>query len=89
MSAGCSTTAQRAASLDHRATEAEITKIILQQNTRIKQTPPVICKQKMRRIQIQAGKPAWLDQADWLQASDEQDARTSFCYDLLGKALNE
>lgn len=89
-SAGCATTAQRAASLDHRATEAEITRIILQQDAqRPKQAPPAICKQKVRRVQIEVGKPAWIDQADWLQSADEQDARTALCYDLLGKAMND
>ncbi len=90
MSAGCSTTARRGASLDQRATTAEITRAILEQDAeRPKQTPPAVCKQKVRRIQIQPGQPAWLDQADWLQSADEQDARTAFCHDLLGKAMSQ
>jgi len=89
-SAGCSTTAQRVGSVETRAAHAVITKAIAdQESSKPKQTPPPICKQKVRRIEIKPGQPAWLDQADWLQSADEQDSRTAFCHDLLRKALNE
>lgn len=90
MFAGCSTTAKRTASVDQRATNAEITRAILElEAEKPKQTPPAICKQKVRTVQIISGQPAWLDQADWLQSAEEQDGRTAFCYEVLKKALNE
>lgn len=90
MSAGCSTSARRAASIDARATAAAINQAIVEQDAvKPKQIPPAICKQKVRRVQIVPGRVAWHDQPDWEQSADEQDSRTTFCHDLLGKALNE